>query len=106
MKTREVTVTIKYKVFEVGELVEPASPRCVLPPGVYVVTRFIPPAIPYALDGTVFVEGERYGVSAEYLTSVAGEIDEGDRERVLAVTSKVVDGTTFYGLRVVPKEEV
>lgn len=92
MKIREVTITVKYKVFEVGELVKPTSSRCVLPPGVYVVTKFIPPPIPYALDGTVFVEGKKYGVSAEYLTSVAGEVDEGDRERFLAAAQKVVDG--------------
>ena len=55
---------------QVGELVKPTSSRCVLPPGVYVVERFIPPTVPFALDGTVFVKGERYGVSAEYLTFV------------------------------------
>ena len=67
MKTASETYIFEWKVFEPGDRVSPTSTRCVLPPGVYIVEEFHNPLIPFELDGTVFVEGHRTGVSAEYL---------------------------------------
>ena len=76
MRFVEKTVTITYKEFEVGELVKPSSPRCVLPQGVYRVTKFLAPMVPHETDGIVFVEGRSTGISAEYLMPVEDEDEE------------------------------
>lgn len=67
MKIRQESYTFKWKEFLPGELVSPTSSRCPLEPGVYKVTAFTPPFIPFEQDGIVFVEGYIYGISAEYL---------------------------------------
>ena len=67
MKEKTVTVEITFKVFEVGDRVMPASSRSVLPPGIWTVSSFHETVIPHETVGTVFVEGRRYGYSAEHL---------------------------------------
>ena len=61
------TLELEWTVFEPGDQVSPTSSRCPLEPGIYTVTEFFPPLLPYCQEGTVFVEGHKYGVSAEYL---------------------------------------
>ena len=69
MRRETTTWTEEYKVFDNGEKVKPTSPRCPLPPGVYVVTKCHKPM--YAGDEViVFVEGHDTGFSGEYLTAV------------------------------------
>lgn len=58
------------KVFAVDDIVQPTSHRCPLPPGEYRVIEFIEPIVPFELFGTVFVEGHKFGVGAEYLIVV------------------------------------
>ncbi len=71
MKRKTETIEITYKVFESGEVVTPGSDRCILESGRhYIVDHFVHPSLPFDLDGTVFVEGRKTGVSAEYLIPV------------------------------------
>ena len=71
MRIMEITETRSYNLFDVGERVRPTAGegRCGLEMRVYVVTRCDPPL--YLEDeATVFLEGQRVGVSTTYLTSV------------------------------------
>ncbi len=64
------TITYSYITYEPGDEVVSTSPRCPLKQDrVYKVTRFYPP--PDGLQhGVVYLEGERYGVVAEYIRQV------------------------------------
>jgi hypothetical protein len=66
MKYEEMTFTVRFKTFEVGEKVMPTSPRCPLEMGkVYTVTKCKRP-----LNGgdPCVVEGREAGISTEYLS--------------------------------------
>ena len=66
--TRETkTFEVEYKRFDVGEKVKAGSTRCPLEQGkTYEVTEFHAPMFP-GEDAIIFVKGEKYGISAEYV---------------------------------------
>lgn len=66
MEIKEITFTETYKEFTVGEVVSPCSGKCSLPNGKYVVTAFHAPHYP-GDQAIVFLEGQKYGVSTEFL---------------------------------------
>jgi pimeloyl-ACP methyl ester carboxylesterase len=72
MRIEAKTFRVEYKMFDVGERIRPASSRCPLEAGEYVVTSCVAPSSP-GDDSTVFVEGEPYGVGTEYLESADRE---------------------------------
>jgi hypothetical protein len=65
MRIESKTVTVEYNVFDVGERVCPASSECPLPPGIYTVTKYLPPTLPYEQSGVVFLEGHKTGLLSE-----------------------------------------
>lgn len=69
MRKVKKSFEIEYNEFEVGEMVKPTSNRCPLEPGVYKVTKFIPP-MTHEDSAVVFVEGHEYGIETTYLRSV------------------------------------
>lgn len=60
MTSKTVTVEITFNVFKRGDKVKPSSSRSALPPGIYTVSKFYEPKVPYELDGTVFVASGLY----------------------------------------------
>lgn len=72
MRIEAKTFRVEYKMFDPGERVRPASPRCPLEPGEYVVTSCVAPGSP-GDDSTVFVEGEPHGLGTDYLESADRE---------------------------------
>src|SRR5215213_10293557 len=72
MRRELILFRVEYTMFDPGERIRPASPRCPLPPGDYVVARCVKPLVPG--DGSiVFVEGRDRGVDTEYLTTAGAE---------------------------------
>ncbi|MDB4952210.1 MAG: hypothetical protein JWM27_4859 [Gemmatimonadetes bacterium] len=81
------TFVERFKMFEPGERIRPASPRCELPPGgEYVVVRCIEPITP-GYDSIVFVEGHARGADTGYLRSVEDDRDPpaGPEDGILAL---------------------
>ena len=72
MKRETITWKQEIKVFEVGEKVQPTSPRCPLSPGTYTVVAYHRPLFA-GEEPIVFVEGRSFGVSAEHLIGVEVE---------------------------------
>lgn len=67
MKIEEKTFTntVRYKMFDVGELIVPVSPRAPLCAGPYKVVRCLPPDC-VDDEAIVFVEGHKFGMTSEY----------------------------------------
>lgn len=63
------TFTIEYNWFHPGSLVEPASSRCPLDPGIYKVIRCVQPRY-YGDTCVAFIEGRTTGISTEYLREI------------------------------------
>jgi hypothetical protein len=80
------TYVERFRMFEPGERIRPASPRCELPPGEYVVVRCIQPVTP-GFDSIVFVEGRQTGADTDYLRLVADDPDppRGPEDAILAL---------------------
>jgi hypothetical protein len=92
------TFTIRFKMFEPGERIRPASPRCELPPGgEYVVVRCIEPITP-GYDSIVFVEGHRRGADTGYLIPVENDHDapSGPEDGILALQDMRASAATGW----------
>ena len=70
MKIKSETITFEWKAYEPGDRVKPSSPKCSLPPGIYTVRKFYDPSLPFECDGTVILEGRKFGFNASHLTLV------------------------------------
>lgn len=68
-RRRSITFTVDCFEFRPGDVVERTSGRSSLPEGRFIVTRFVPPS-EYNENGILFVEGEKYGIDAEYVKLV------------------------------------
>jgi hypothetical protein len=67
MRYETETYTVRYKVFDVGELVMSTSPRCSLEMGkIYRITRYKHPMYP-GDSPIIFVEGRETGFLADYV---------------------------------------
>ena len=73
MKVKEVTYTISYKEFEEGEVVTPDHEYKGLKSGErYMVSRFIPPELPFDLYAIalVLLDGQEVEIPSDYLEEV------------------------------------
>ena len=70
MKTESYTITVEYKVFDVGEKVRPNSPRACISPGIYTVKEYSHPNSGEDA-GSIILEEEPTGYSSYYFSPYA-----------------------------------
>ncbi len=99
------TLSLKYhRTFQVGELVNPASPQCSLRPGVYEVTRCFMPREPNG-DALVLLKGRRTPIPTAHLMSANAEQEFIDPDNMPPDEREFLACQLKFPLRLIRDEE-